>query len=1298
MKKMQQKEKQPQTLKQRLMSALAMLLVSSLLMTTTSYAWFVLSTAPEVTGIETQVGANGSLEIALLNTQTRENMSLIRSGLGDSLAADNATANNTWGNLIDLSYRDYGLGKILLMPSRLSVSGNATSGYTVDMSKPLQIPNYGYDGRVIDLTDNTLSAIYQNGDFAYTTGVQDYGVRAIGTSDMVTVQICALSAAKGNIPTYTKSAKNNAQSVLGSNTDAIFNIMMSHKTSGGSETYTNEDRDALNTLLRGLQKSVSDIDAAMRQGLVAYAASKLSDETQFDNAKNQILDTSKSLESLLTSVSGLSSIPAEFNKWVADLSAMQQELNAALAACQEMTSGVYTWTDIRGVLDCVMNTEFVRSGDDLFADVTEDKLMELIRAGNGITMTLAPGSGAFDSIADFAGNIESSMEMYGATILIQTASAQTPKYLEALAAVVNELNAAAGGSASVAFPLSATYGYALDFAFRCNVDNPDLVLQTYGTQRVYSDSDSTSTLGGGSYMKFGSSDTNLDRNARIKLMDAIRVGFLDDQGKLLSVGKLNIQNVAEEDGMLKAYLYLYEYSFSKEDGSMVMGERRTTDNLITADMQRNVAKALTVVVWLDGDLVDNSMVSAKEAASLSGVLNLQFATTAELIPASDGKLLSYTADANGLTTLVDEYKAPFEAGQGTYTNVSWNAFAAAYQTSVTVSANENAGAVEVASAVRNLSKAYAALENVSKDALNTLIRTYRAIVGTSDEIHGYVVDNGDGTVKLMGNEEHTQKEHDSWKDKTKATIYRVDYNKNLKDEGNDLYTRVYSDETWNAMAAALYNAEMIFADPYASEDEVNAAMTALTNANKAMSFQVFFKPYAYRGELYYEAICDAENEDTYGKWYDSNFKRILSEITMLNLDAYAEPVVITELGQNTYVPSDAGYITPNVAFLEAVYPELRNVEIKGIRWNELDTEFFVELMTQEQYTKLLELVQMCDNDGSLNTNPSERLTAAKEAATDLLNKYNVKVDVKADDASEAIAELNAAIIEQMEAANAGKPTPMTANQLTLLNAAINAADKVASDVENYDVLDAAQAAAQTLVNKPEATAAEATEALAKLNAELVKAGAEGISEYNTLTHKLPADGFGTEDVIYSAVDYPGVQLKLTGKSGTTTISVSVLTEDGVVAEMSKQITIYDKVDAVYVENIQVEDFDFITLDVYGADHAKTEKLESALWYYTLADAEGNPVDPEGKPVTDGKTYHATTGKLMSELLKEEAVTTTYGSTNPKVATVSIDGLITAVGKGETEISVSIATNAGNTYVCRFKVVVVDTTPETPAGP
>ena len=46
--------------KKKLMGAVCMLLVASIMMVSSTYAWFTLSTAPEITGISTSVGANGN--------------------------------------------------------------------------------------------------------------------------------------------------------------------------------------------------------------------------------------------------------------------------------------------------------------------------------------------------------------------------------------------------------------------------------------------------------------------------------------------------------------------------------------------------------------------------------------------------------------------------------------------------------------------------------------------------------------------------------------------------------------------------------------------------------------------------------------------------------------------------------------------------------------------------------------------------------------------------------------------------------------------------------------------------------------------------------------------------------------------------------------------------------------------------------------------------------------------------------------------------------------------------------------
>ena len=56
----------PSGIRSKLTAAVAMLLVSLILLVSSTYAWFTLSTAPEVKNITTTVAGNGSLEIALM--------------------------------------------------------------------------------------------------------------------------------------------------------------------------------------------------------------------------------------------------------------------------------------------------------------------------------------------------------------------------------------------------------------------------------------------------------------------------------------------------------------------------------------------------------------------------------------------------------------------------------------------------------------------------------------------------------------------------------------------------------------------------------------------------------------------------------------------------------------------------------------------------------------------------------------------------------------------------------------------------------------------------------------------------------------------------------------------------------------------------------------------------------------------------------------------------------------------------------------------------------------------------------
>lgn len=158
------------SLRQRLFSAISLLLVSSILLVTSSYAWLVLSINPEVSEISTTIGSNGNLEIAL-------GKNIGESAIGDSITDDNVTkANRTWGNLIDLTDESYGLQAITLRPAILNSAGGA-----INMLHPLAYPIYGADGRVQYIYANNMFAGTYNGS-QFITSAGDYGVHGIGTT------------------------------------------------------------------------------------------------------------------------------------------------------------------------------------------------------------------------------------------------------------------------------------------------------------------------------------------------------------------------------------------------------------------------------------------------------------------------------------------------------------------------------------------------------------------------------------------------------------------------------------------------------------------------------------------------------------------------------------------------------------------------------------------------------------------------------------------------------------------------------------------------------------------------------------------------------------------------------------------------------------------------------------------------------------------------------------------------------------------------------------------------------------
>ena len=601
--------------------ALIFLVVCAVLMISTSYAWLTISLQPKVYSIDTNVGANGSLEIALLTDSTYADPLQIRTTIGDSAAGQDALeSNKSWGNVIELSDDRYGLERITLLPARLNLADNGGT-HTVGRDL-LKTADYGIDGRITILSEENVSTILGENAFTYYVDRQLYGVRAIGSTSNLSAQQIALAQARSLAKSHTAAAARVVKHTWRDQGSGIMDILYAHYGLE-NDRFTAADVTAIRDMANGLLEALDYVDAAMRQGIIGVAASQMADEPDFEALSASVSNTATPLSSIIGALG--SGVSAEFAQWAEQADSMKADLQMVVASSYTMAEGG-SWAQIEPLLDVILNADKAYHGEILLASkaafdtMTEDN-----------EVLLAPDSGVLAEIAAFAGNYSAFANWTGSkSVEVRTADDNDPSHLLRVEKILEACKAATGGWTRA--NMDDIYGFAIDLAFRCN-EPSDLLLQTVPTLRVEEDGEIPVTQGSGSYMRFSSENMELEQ--LLELMDVIRIGFLNDRNELLGVAKLNISNYEEQEEGIFAPLYLYEYTL-EEDGSLSIGQRRKDDAAIL-NLPQNSPAIVTVVVWLDGDHVDNSMVSTSGNESMRGVLNLQFASSADLIP-SDGTI------------------------------------------------------------------------------------------------------------------------------------------------------------------------------------------------------------------------------------------------------------------------------------------------------------------------------------------------------------------------------------------------------------------------------------------------------------------------------------------------------------------------------------------------------------------------------------------------------------------------------------------------------------------------------------
>lgn len=630
--------------KKKLTAAIAMLLVATIMMVSSTYAWFTLSTAPEVTGITTSVGANGNLEMALLTKDTYNNTGAITSAVGDSSSAATktaVTANVTWGNLVDLSDASYGLNNIKLLPSRLL----AKSGRIANLTAAIAVADYGNDGRVTTLNEGTVSGVYQvksetDATKIFKVSENEYGVRALGTASGMSQQQLAYRNAQGYMATYTAQAKTYAQQSLNLYGSQLANIAVQHATASGdtdTTSYTKADAEAINGMLDQLTLSKKALEKALMYTVLAKVASQQGSADKYAAVKAAVEAEGADLNKVEAAAAEF--VPNESDGYAGAKTAWNAMTIPAKIDTNTKVS--FEWSDMQAAVDGLMNTTKLHLNGVLVSDIRDhiQTIVDSVLGGQGLTLTMDPGSGIYDYVAQACGNFSADVTIKeisyngisarNVKATMTTGSNVSPAYM--VKALTNAVGyGAPAQAAGEVKAITDTYAYAIDLAFRTNAANANLQLQTEAAQRIYDGSTVQDTQGAGSNFTFtlGANFTEATAQA---LAGCIYVVFVDDTGTVVGTAGLATSGAgwSVSGNEYKANLIMKTASFDADGKITVTGDAPTST--ITA-LQQNQAKVLTAYVYLNGDQVDNSMVAANGAVSMVGSLNLQFSTDQTLTP------------------------------------------------------------------------------------------------------------------------------------------------------------------------------------------------------------------------------------------------------------------------------------------------------------------------------------------------------------------------------------------------------------------------------------------------------------------------------------------------------------------------------------------------------------------------------------------------------------------------------------------------------------------------------------------
>ncbi|MCR4683815.1 MAG: hypothetical protein K5647_10840 [Clostridiales bacterium] len=662
--KRRQKIDMPKSIKNKFAAALCMLLVGAIMMVSASYAWFTLSTAPEVKGITTNVGANGNLEIMLLDgtgslLSDASNLG-VEPNIGDSMESQlRIDANRTWGNLVDLSDSYYGLSDIILAPAALNITNpDAGSDVAKIIDKIiLKVPSYGADGRVQNVREDTTLGYKSSTSFnVQASDAQRTGVSAIGSNAGVSARLLAYINARQGVESAKNSAKDKAQSSLVSNAASLANTLMNLVIGSEGQTFTRDQIVIFNVVLSDLNDANEYVLQSIKQAAIAYAIGTDDEmtEAQISTMRTAVLAaaTLSDLETALGDIAVPSDITTAWNQYASTKTAITNARTYYDNLTADESVNSFTEDQVRALLNTVLNKAAVQIGG--FVDPTRAQVQEILNniGEDPLEITLLEGSGIFYEIAKSTGSLSvSGIRVSGINATMSTSGVSADGTLGAVLQLANDSNPEENEGDALA--MSDLFGYIIDLGFRTNAAGSNLLLQGSGTQRIYNSADSSVTnvltQGAGTYISFSSDDTSkFDAADIIELMGAVRLVFVTPIIESGEITGYTIIHMAAPDlsdidatsltDTVTAPIAFYSFTSALVDPNageddreviVTLGDKIDTD--IITPLEQNVAKKISVIVYLDGDVVDNTMV-ANAKTSMTGKLNLQFASDADLVP------------------------------------------------------------------------------------------------------------------------------------------------------------------------------------------------------------------------------------------------------------------------------------------------------------------------------------------------------------------------------------------------------------------------------------------------------------------------------------------------------------------------------------------------------------------------------------------------------------------------------------------------------------------------------------------